>query len=664
MLTCPYLFELETIAYFALLRRRHSFHAVASIRETTQLLLDVHRHGDKLYVQPLKVWERYTPTMYLPHAWEGAEFRPVTESAAISGIYATLAATGMSTPTGALDLWDRTFHEAQQVLDDVARGVRQPAETEELFWRVARMVASRDERMLALVAKYMTLEDLLDIRRRMIGTGLIGGKSVGMLLARAILKKSDPHWQRVLEAHDSFYVGSDVFYLYLVKNGCWRLRQRQRDPEAFLSDVDDVQTKMLTGTFPEFVRQQFADMLDYFGQSPIVVRSSSLLEDNFGNAFSGKYESVFCITQGTPQERLDAFIAAVRQVYTAAMGREALLYRAERGLLESDEQMALLVQRVSGGLYGRFFLPQVAGVGLSFNPFVWSEQIEPEAGVLRDVELQRRAREQGKAEVFPWVLTFDRLLTATPFVQEMRNMLRQLQQAYDYPVDIEFTANFLEDKSYRINLVQCRPFQVMGGGPSVQLPDAVPAGDLVLEARGAIIGPSLSTKIGRLVFVVPQVYGQLSQSDRYSIARLIGRITRLGAPRDGSLMLLGPGRWGTTTPSLGVPVSFAEINRVSVLGEIVEMREGLVPDVSLGTHFFNDLVEMQILYLAVFPGHAGHVINRSLLEGSPNRLADLLPDEARWVEVVRVIDAADLPEGRSLLLEADVLRQRAVCYVR
>jgi len=242
-------------------------------------------------------------------------------------------------------------------------------------------------------------------------------------------------------------------------------------------------------------------------------------------------------------------------------------------------------------------------------------------------------------------------------------MLRQLQEAYDYPVDVEFTANFLEDKSYRINLVQCRPFQVKGGGPSVQLPATVPAGDLVLEARGAIIGPSLSTTIGRLVFVVPRVYGQLSQSDRYSVARLIGRITRLGKPATGSLMLLGPGRWGTTTPSLGVPVSFAEISRVSVLGEIVEMREGLVPDVSLGTHFFNDLVEMQMLYLAVFPGHAGHVVNTALLEAAPNRLVDLLPEEARWVEAVRVIDAADLPRGRSLLLAADVLRQRAVCYV-
>jgi hypothetical protein len=128
-------------------------------------------------------------------------------------------------------------------------------------------------------------------------------------------------------------------------------------------------------------------------------------------------------------------------------------------------------------------------------------------------------------------------------------------------------------------------------------------------------------------------------------------------------MLLGPGRWGTTTPSLGVPVSFAEVSRVSVLCEIVEMREGLVPDVSLGTHFFNDLVEMQILYLAVFPGHEGHVINARLLEEAPNRLEALLPDEVRWADAVRVVDAADFPGNRKLLLEADVLKQRAVCHL-
>ena len=102
---------------------------------------------------------------------------------------------------------------------------------------------------------------------------------------------------------------------------------------------------MLKGTFPEFILEQFVEMLDYFGQSPIIVRSSSLLEDNFGNAFSGKYESVFCANQGTRSERLEAFLSAVRRVYASTMSRDALMYRADRGLLDSDEQMALLVQQ-------------------------------------------------------------------------------------------------------------------------------------------------------------------------------------------------------------------------------------------------------------------------------------------------------------------------------
>ncbi|MCU0242643.1 MAG: PEP/pyruvate-binding domain-containing protein, partial [Vicinamibacteria bacterium] len=730
--------ELDTIAYFALLRKRHSFRAVASIRDTTQLLLDVHRHADKLYVHPLKVLERYSPTMYLPHAWEDAAFRPVTESAAISGIYSSLAEDGTGGSSQRFDLWDRTFHNAQEALDAVGRGEREPESTRDIFEHLLRMIISRDERILALAQKYMTLEDLLAIRRRMIGTGLLGGKSAGMLIARAILERVERS-QQVLETHDSFYVGSDVFYSYLVNNGCWRLRQKQREEATFLDNIERAQEQMLTGSFPEFIRYQFVEMLDYFGQAPIVVRSSSLLEDSFGNAFSGKYESIFCANQGAPHERLESFLSAVRHIYASAMSREALLYRAQRGLLDRDEQMALLVQRVSGNVHGRLFFPQIAGVGLSFNPFVWSDQIDPEAGVLRmvfglgtravrrsdndytrivalnaptrrpeassseirgyaqwrvdvldlenqtlatcpfedvvkacgerpiemvashDPELSRRAREVGRP-IFPWVLTFNRLLSETDFVKDMRAILTTLEQAYDYPVDVEFTANFLLDGSYRINLVQCRPFQVKGGGRPAPPPADLAPADLILRAHGTVIGPSLQSTIGRLVYVVPTVYGQLPINDRYAIARLVGRLTRLPMPEGGLLMLLGPGRWGTTEPALGVPVSFAEVNRVGVLGEIVEMREGLVPDVSLGTHFFNDLVEMQILYLALFPGQRDDTIHSALLESAPNRLAELIPEEAQWAQVVRVIDPATLPGGRRIQLNANALEQRAVCY--
>lgn len=741
LVTCPYLAELDTIAYFALLRRHHSYRTVAAIRDTTQLLLDVHRHEGRLYVHPLKVYQRYSPTMYLPHAWQGDAFTPVTDSTTISGIYETLMRNAPARETDRFDIWDRTFQEAQETVAAVRRGERRPEAAGETFRHLLHMVISRNDRMLALAERYLTIDDLLAVRRRMIGTGLVGGKAAGMLIARAILRAAGQRWQEVLEPHDSFFVGSDVFYSYLVSNGCWRSRQRQRDAARFLEGVESDQAQMRKGTFPEFVRDQFAEMLDYFGQAPIVVRSSSLLEDSFGNAFSGKYESVFCANQGSPQERLEAFLAAVRQVYASAMGRDALEYRAQRGLLDRDEQMALLVQRVSGAVHGRLFFPQVAGVGLSFNPFVWSEQIDPKAGVLRlvfglgtravrrsdddytrivalnaplrrpettalevrgyaqshvdvldlekkthrvctfeevvrscgehaiemaawrDPELTRLARETGRA-VFPWVLTFKRLLAETSFVADMRALLETLEQAYEYPVDVEFTANFLADGSYRINLVQCRPFQARGGGHILDWPESVSEGDTVLKTQGAVIGPSTSARVGRLIYIVPAAYGRLPMSDRYSVARLTGRLTALEDRPAGALLLAGPGRWGTQDPALGVPVSFAEIGRVTALCEIIEMREGLEPDVSLGTHFFNDLVEAQILYLALVPGKEGNRVNAALIEQAPNRLAEVLPEAAAWGHVIRVIDGDAFRPGHQLRLFADALRQSTLCCLQ
>ena len=733
-LTCPYLREMQTIAYFALLRRRHSYRAVAQIRDTTQLLLDVHRHRNALYVHPLKVFDRYSPTMYLPHVQSGDDFRPVTESAVITGIYEALMREGSQGGADRFDLWDRTFRAAHETVEAVRRGERKPDAVQQTVRHLLQMVIGRSDRMLALAERYLTIDDLLAIRHRMIGTGQIGGKAAGLLLARAILRQAEPRWREILEPHDSFFVGSDVFYSYLVSNGCWRVRQQQRDSARYLDDLDAAQERMLTGTFPDFVRDQFAEMLEYFGQCPIVVRSSSLLEDSFGNAFSGKYESVFCVNQGSPQERLEAFLDAVRRIYASSMSRDALEYRAERGLLDRDEQMALLVQRVSGAVHGRLFFPQIAGVGLSYNPFAWSEQIDPKAGVLRlvfglgtravrrsdndytrivalnaparrpetnshevrgyaqwrvdvldlhgrqqcalsfeevaaecetdcvemvaerDPDLMRQARETRRSS-FPWVLTFRTLLTDTSFVADIRRLLAVLEEAYEYPVDIEFTTNFLPDGSYRINLVQCRPFQVKGGSTAIAPPAQIPAENVVLQTRGPVIGSSVAAEVGRLIYVVPRVYGALPQADRYSVARLIGRLTRLDKPA-GALMLAGPGRWGTSEPSLGVPVSFAEISRVQVLCELIEMRDGLVPDVSLGTHFFNDLVEMEVLYLALSPDREGNLVNAGYLEQLPNRLFELLPDAGSWANVVRVIDPAP-----RLRLHADALRQSAICYV-
>jgi hypothetical protein len=128
-------------------------------------------------------------------------------------------------------------------------------------------------------------------------------------------------------------------------------------------------------------------------------------------------------------------------------------------------------------------------------------------------------------------------------------------------------------------------------------------------------------------------------------------------------MLAGPGRWATSTPALGIPVSFAEINAATVICEIAAMHEGLVPDISLGTHFFNDLVEMNMLYLAVSPEKKGHGLNPDLLTKLPNALTTLLPEAANLAHVLRVIDSDSLPEKMRIHLHADSFKQKAVCYL-
>ncbi|MBD3347218.1 MAG: pyruvate, phosphate dikinase [Chitinivibrionales bacterium] len=744
MLTCPYLYDFKTATYFALQRDHHMTVATQAIHTTAQVVLDVYCNKGTIYIHPLKVWKRYSPTMFMLHARHGDKFRPVTGSTGIAEIMGSISQDWLDFSFQNLDVWTRTFGQARECLQQGPDNDQAYREAKILRDRLLRMAITRDNRLLELAQQHFDLIDLVEIGKRMIGTGLIGGKSVGMLLARAILRKNDPRWKEILETHDSFFIGSDLFYSYLITNGCWWLRRKLKLSGEILDGSEDVQRKILSGTFPDDIKAQFSNMLDYFGQSPIIVRSSSLLEDAYGNAFSGKYESVFCANQGSPPDRLEEFMDAVRTVYASTMRKEALAYRKHWGLLDQDEQMALLVQRVSGDINGTFYYPHVAGVGFSFNPYAWSPDIDPGKGMLRlvfglgthavdrvdddytrivalnapdkrpesnfdqvrkyaqrrvdvldlkenrhishdfenvaqnasdlpldifasrDEEMERRAREHKMSTVFSYVLTFDKLLKQTDFVSDMRSMLQILQKAYNYPVDIEFTANFVEENLYRINLVQCRPFQVKGEFRTVESPGKIAMKNIIFQTRGPIIGNSISDTIERLVYVVPSHYTSLSMNERYSLARVIGKLTHLHEKNNSvqkTIALIGPGRWGTTSPSLGVPVSFTDINTVSVLCELAFMHEGLIPDVSLGTHFFNDLVEMDMLYLAIYPKREGHRFNENFLMSSPNRFPELLPDAASWSECIRVIDFENFDSKRNICLNVNALTQEGVCYI-
>ncbi|MHB8899282.1 MAG: PEP/pyruvate-binding domain-containing protein [Thermoguttaceae bacterium] len=731
VLTCPRLYDLETVTYFSLLRNQHASFAINPITNTTQFLLDAFRYEGQIYIRPIKVQHRSAHSMHTLHVWEGDEFRPITNSAVISEVLASSRWPGLRADSR-VGFWRRLFSEAQQTWEKARAGLCPPEEENEVFARLSPMVLSREEGMLLLVHRYLSLADILEIHDRMVGIGLIGGKALGMLLARAILKHNNPRLWKLLEFHDSFYIGSDVFYTFLIRNKVWWIRQRHRDSENLLEGLDEARALILQGHFPDYTMDQFQAMLDYFGESPYIVRSSSLLEDAYGNAFAGKYESVFCVNQGSREERLAALLDTVRTVYASAMSEKALRYRFARGLIDRDEQMALLVMRVSGERYVDKCLAHVAGVGFSFNPYVWHKDIDPHAGMVRlvfglgtravdrsdddytrlvalnapsrrpeanfdevceysqrrvdflDITRNRFAsghfhdlveevpglpldmvasrddttfRETGKSH---YVLTFDGLLTRTPFVEDMREMLATLEEAYEHPVDVEFTANFLPDGKYRINLLQCRPLQVQGT-KTIDLPTFDPnRAQRIVEAHGAIIGPSRVLRLERFIYVVPGLYSELPIKERYEVARLLGRINQASSRQTGTTMLLGPGRWGTSSPELGVPVHFSEISQVSVLCEIVTMRESLIPDVSLGTHFLNELVETNILYIALFPKQKGNYLHEGFFLDAPNRLLQLVPSSTRWQDTVRVVDSQDvLSAGQTILLVADAGQQKA-----
>jgi len=716
---CPFLYELETVAWFALHPDRHSRVTLDRIRQTTQVMLDVRRHGDTVQVQPIKAWRRQSPTMFLPHREHNGQFRPITDSSEATRLQASLEQENRHTQL-LLDYWDRLFQDASRALSE-----QDPEAIASLQEQVLQVLVSRDPQILELARRYLSLEDLLTIRSRLVGSGYIGGKATGMLIARNILLKDDPQqWQHWLDPHDSSYLGTDAYYAFLVHNGLWPAIMRQRSASGYLAEAPALQNGILAGQFPDELRADFERLLDHYGQYPILVRSSSLQEDGFGNAFAGKYDSVFLVNQGAPGQRLSALEDAIRQVYASSMSKDALVYRTQRGLDQREEPMALLIQRVNGRFHNRYYLPDAAGVGVSRNTFAWDRSMDPKAGMVRLVMgLGTRAvdriegdhacvmaldyptrqpfsnqdesfrfsqhlvdlldLETGALETLPlnqllaaakdlpmerlaevdraasaraeqiglegpiWRLTFRPLVRNSPFIARLSALLATLEAAYRHPVDVEFTLHLNPEGAPSFNLVQCRPLATIGETGPVQIPDPLPEHRLLFRTRGHFMGGNINLAITRVIRVDATIYAGLSNRERYDIAHQVGEAVRASDERT---LLIGPGRWGTSSPELGVPVRFSDIAGVAALVEVSENAGEMVPDLSYGSHFFQDLVEGGIAYAALFP-------DTEHCQYFPNRLP---PCECphRPVSAVRI---HDITRGR-LQLTGDVISQQLVCY--
>ena len=641
---------------------------------------------------------------------------------------------------------DMLFEQAEEIERmPASRRKHLEARLQEIKVVLIRTLISDHLAYLNIARKWFTIADLRDIYYRKIGYGKIGGKSAGMMLGYRILRDEAPaEVQQMLRIPPSYFLASDMYYAFMAANGLIHWSDQKYKSEAEMrTDYPKIVRDFVKGKFPADILERLRQLLDEAGERPLIVRSSSLLEDSFGTSFAGKYDSIFCPNHGTPEENLARFTEAIARVYASCLNPNALLYRHQKGLVDYDERIAVLIQFVEGEQFEHYFLPQAAGVAFSRNLYRWSPQIRQEDGFLRLVwglgtravdavandqprlvalshpllqpadsaeairqhsqqfvdliDLEKntfkslpihtvlnthypslryisQVDEDGSIESIRsslvetknLVVTFDGLLRRTAFAALMKTILAILEKNYKSPVDTEFTAEIVDPQSLRpevrITLLQCRPQSALNEGDAVELPDSLVEEDIIFTT-GRMVPRGAVTGIQWVLFVSPEGYFSLTNpAERNRLERAIGRINT--ALKDETFICVGPGRWGTSTPDLGVSIAYGDIYHTLALVELT--GKGVGPDLepSFGTHFFQDLMEAHIYPLNVNMDDRDCIFRRDFFYKTPNHLVDFLPAEAVLQRSLRLIKVADFHPGNSLSLVMNDVLGKAVAFLQ
>lgn len=596
-----------------------------------------------------------------------------------------------------------------------------------------------------IAKNFIHIEDFYDLVQHIIfptgSHGKLGGKSAGMFLAYNILKKSEHSRElfKNIKIPKTWYISSDGLPVFVKYNNLEEVtEQKYKEVDQVRIEYPQIIQLFKNSYFPPEIMRGLSMALDDIGEIPIIVRSSSLLEDRLGTAFSGKYKSLFLANQGTKKERLDALTDAIAEVYASTFGPDPIEYRKERGLLDFYEEMGIMIQQVVGHQAGQYFLPTYAGVAFSNNEFRWSPRIQREDGLIRLVPgLGTRAVDRTsddypiliapgkpalKVNITPediaryaprkidvinmttnlfetiditefikefghdlpgitrvlskyerhhlrpasgmtdfenddLVVTFDSLRSKTNFVKQMKEMLTLLEEKMGNPVDIEFAS---DGKDFY--LLQCRPQSFASGVKGAPIPKNIPADLSVFSARRYVTN-GLIPPVSHIVYVDPQGYNSLETLEEMkAIGQAIGKLNKILPKRQ--FILMGPGRWGSRGDiKLGVSVTYSDFNNTSALIEIALKKGKYVPELSFGTHFFQDLVEANIRYLPLYPDDEGVVFNWEFLKESRNMLTDLLPEYEPLADTLRVIDVPGSTGGKILRILMNADEDHAVGYL-
>jgi hypothetical protein len=597
-----------------------------------------------------------------------------------------------------------------------------------------------DQLEYVVIAKnFIKVSDFHDMLQHLIfppgSHGKLGGKTAGVLLAYRILKNFEEQEKIFanIKVPKTWYISSDEMIQFMYYNNLEEMLEQKYKPiDEVRKEYPHLVQLFKNSHFSNEIVQGISMALDDFGDSPLIVRSSSILEDRLGSAFSGKYKSLFLANQGTKLENLEALLDAIAEVYASTLGPDPMQYRSERGLIDFHEEMGIMIQEVVGKQVGDYYFPSFAGVAFSINEFRWSPRIKREDGLIRlvpglgtravdrlsddypilvaagqpglraNVSLEDMVRySPQKIDVLNFktnafetieikdlmkklgndypeiekmvslyegdhlkkpmpfqtdfteedtIFTFDGLINETPFIKEIDAILKTLQKTLAYPVDIEFASD-----GENFYLLQCRPQSYSKYDAPSPIPKELPEDQTIFTANKYISNGTVPD-ITHIVYVSPDQYSKIETiNELKAIGRAISKLNQILPKRQ--FILMGPGRWGSRGDiKLGVNVTYSDINNTAVLIEIARKRGNYVPDLSFGTHFFQDLVEASIRYLPLYPDEKGIIFNEEFLIKSPNALFELLPAYSNLSDIIHVIEVPKAADGLVLrvLMNADL----------
>lgn len=606
-----------------------------------------------------------------------------------------------------------------------------------------RRVISDDLNYIRIAKDFLEIQDFDSVLGRLVfpagSRGRLGGKSAGLFLAESILKSQSHDQPRLgnVKFPKTWYITSDAQINFVQFNNLEEVvEQKYKDISQVRQEYPHIIQLFKSSQFPPEMVQGISMALDDFGDRPLIVRSSSLLEDRFGAAFSGKYKSLFLANQGSKADRLRALLDAVAEVYSSTFGPDPIEYRAERQLVDFHEEMSVMIQEVVGTRVGKYFAPTFAGVAFSRNEFRWSPRIAREDGLVRIVPgLGTRAvdrlsddfpvlaapgqpglrvnisadeiiryspakvdvinLEENRFETITLrdfltecgdelpglelmisiieddhikqppllgidsglhqpVVTFRTLFEETPFLHQVHTILTTLQATMKSPVDIEFASDGTD-----FYLLQCRPQNTIAGSAPATIPRDLPDSAYLFTANRYISNGAVP-ELTHIVYVVPEAYSEVENlAELRDVGRAVSELNKLLPKRQ--FMLVGPGRWGSRGDiKLGVSVTYSDINNTAVLAEVARRRGNYTPDLSFGTHFFQDLVESGIRYLPLYPDDPEIKFNEPFLHDSTNILSQLLPQYAHLESLVKVIDVPQSTRGKVLKVFMNADQNEAV----